>query len=178
MDPGAQLLSPFYSAQDPNLQKGATNTQGESFLLYGATQKFPCRCVHRFIVQVILDSIKLTIIIHPHRATSEQVVILISGSTGCGVKGPCSCNGLAGSHTCGKQPDSAVLLAQPWVPAPYKMGLEVHACDAITCKQFVIVCFFETRFLCVALAILELTLQTRLASKSEIQLTLPPECWD
>ena len=37
---------------------------------------------------------------------------------------------------------------------------------------------FETGFLCVALAILELTLQTRLASKSEIQLTLPPECWD
>ena len=37
MDPGAQLLSPFYSAQDPNLQKGATNTEGESFLLYGAT---------------------------------------------------------------------------------------------------------------------------------------------
>ena len=26
MDPGAQLLSPFYSAQDPNLQKGATST--------------------------------------------------------------------------------------------------------------------------------------------------------
>ena len=178
MDPGAQLLSPFYSAQDPNLQKGATNTQGESFLLYGATQKFPCRCVHRFIIQIILDSIKLTIIIHCLRAISEQVVILVSGSTGCGVKGPCSCNGLAGSHTCGKQPDSAVLLAQPWVPAPYKMGLEVHACDASTCKQFVIVCFFETRFLCVALAILELTLQTRLASKSDIQLTLPPESWD
>ena len=51
-------------------------------------------------------------------------MILISRSTGCGVKEPCSCNGLAGSHTCGKQPDSAVLLALPWVPAPYKMGLK------------------------------------------------------
>ena len=178
MDPGAQLLSPFYSAQDPNLQKGATNTQGESFLLYGATQKFPCRCVHRFIIQVILDSIKLTIINHCHRAISEQVVILISGSTGCRVKGAWSCNGLAGSHTCGKQPDSAVLLAQPWVPAPYKMGLEVHACDDTTCSAVCYCLFFKTRFLYVALAILELTLQTRLASKSEIQLTLPPECWD
>jgi hypothetical protein len=37
---------------------------------------------------------------------------------------------------------------------------------------------FETRFLCVALAVLELTLQTRLASNSEIHLPLPPKCWD
>ena len=36
--------------------------------------------------------------------------------------------------------------------------------------------FFETGFLCVALAVLELTLYTRLASNSEIRLTLPPEC--
>ena len=82
----------------------------------------------------------------------------MSGSTGCGIKRPSSCNGLAGRHTCGKQPDSAVILALSWVPAPYKMGLEGHACDASTCKQFVIVCFFETRFLYVVLAILELTL--------------------
>jgi hypothetical protein len=36
----------------------------------------------------------------------------------------------------------------------------------------------ETGFLCVALAVLELTLWTRLASNSEICLPLPPECWD
>jgi hypothetical protein len=38
--------------------------------------------------------------------------------------------------------------------------------------------FFETGFLCVALAVLELTLLTRLASNSEIHLPLPlpPEC--
>jgi hypothetical protein len=38
--------------------------------------------------------------------------------------------------------------------------------------------FSETGFLCVALAVLELTLQTRLASNSEIRLPLPPKCWD
>jgi hypothetical protein len=38
--------------------------------------------------------------------------------------------------------------------------------------------FFETGFFCVALAVLELTLQTRLASNSEILLPLPPKCWD
>jgi hypothetical protein len=37
---------------------------------------------------------------------------------------------------------------------------------------------FETKLVCVALAVLELTLQTRQASNSEIDLTLPPECWD
>jgi hypothetical protein len=37
--------------------------------------------------------------------------------------------------------------------------------------------FFETAFLFVALAVLELTLYTRLASNSEICLPLPPECW-
>jgi hypothetical protein len=40
------------------------------------------------------------------------------------------------------------------------------------------VCFSEAGFLCVALAVLELTLQTRLAWNSEIRLPLPPECWD
>jgi hypothetical protein len=39
-------------------------------------------------------------------------------------------------------------------------------------------CFFETGFLCVVLAVLELTLETRLASNSEIRLPLPPKCWD
>jgi hypothetical protein len=37
---------------------------------------------------------------------------------------------------------------------------------------------FETGFLCVALAVLELTMWTRLASNSEIHLPLPPKCWD
>jgi hypothetical protein len=37
---------------------------------------------------------------------------------------------------------------------------------------------FETGFLCVALAVLELTLQTRLALNSEIHLPLPPKCWN
>ena len=41
---------------------------------------------------------------------------------------------------------------------------------------FCFVLFFETGFLCIALAVLELTLQTRLASNSEICLPLPPEC--
>jgi hypothetical protein len=38
--------------------------------------------------------------------------------------------------------------------------------------------FYKTGFACVALAVLELTLQTRLASNSEIYLPLPPEGWD
>jgi hypothetical protein len=38
-----------------------------------------------------------------------------------------------------------------------------------------LVCFFETGFLCV---VLELTLQTRLTSNSEIHLPLPPKYWD
>jgi hypothetical protein len=38
--------------------------------------------------------------------------------------------------------------------------------------------FSETGFLCVALAVLELPLSTRLALNSEIGLPLPPECWD
>ena len=41
---------------------------------------------------------------------------------------------------------------------------------------FLFVLFFETRFLCIALAVLELTLYTRLALNSEIRLPLPPEC--
>jgi hypothetical protein len=38
--------------------------------------------------------------------------------------------------------------------------------------------FFETGFRCVALAVLELTLYTRLALNSEICLPLPPKCWE
>jgi hypothetical protein len=46
--------------------------------------------------------------------------------------------------------------------------------------DFCFVFFFviEIGFLCVALAILELTLKTRLAWNSEIHLPLPPKCWD
>jgi hypothetical protein len=36
--------------------------------------------------------------------------------------------------------------------------------------------FFETGFLCIALAVLELTLESRLTSNSEIRLPLPLEC--
>jgi hypothetical protein len=38
--------------------------------------------------------------------------------------------------------------------------------------------FLETGFLCIALAVLELTLLTRLALNSEIRLPLPSKCWD
>ena len=38
--------------------------------------------------------------------------------------------------------------------------------------------FFETGFLCVSLAVLELILYTRLALNTEIRLPLPPKCWD
>ena len=37
--------------------------------------------------------------------------------------------------------------------------------------------FFKTRFLCVAVAVLELTLLDQ-ASNSEIHLPLPPKCWN
>jgi hypothetical protein len=43
---------------------------------------------------------------------------------------------------------------------------------------FGLVWFFETGFLCVALAILEFCLETRLASNSETYLPLSSECWD
>jgi hypothetical protein len=44
--------------------------------------------------------------------------------------------------------------------------------------HFFVCLFFETGFLCVVLAVLELALQTRLALNSEIRLPLPPKCWD
>jgi len=42
---------------------------------------------------------------------------------------------------------------------------------------FVVAVLFESGFLCVALAVQELALETRLALKSEIHLPLPPACW-
>ena len=38
--------------------------------------------------------------------------------------------------------------------------------------------FFETGILYVVLDVLELTLQTRVASNTENRLSLPPTCWD
>jgi hypothetical protein len=50
--------------------------------------------------------------------------------------------------------------------------------EAETIKFVFVFCFvFETGFLSIALAVLELTLLTRLASNSEICLSLPPKCW-
>lgn len=43
---------------------------------------------------------------------------------------------------------------------------------------FFLLFFFNTGFLCVAPAVLELIPQTRLASNSETSLPLPPERWD
>jgi hypothetical protein len=43
---------------------------------------------------------------------------------------------------------------------------------------FFLFCFFFTGFLCIALAVLELTLKTRLAWIPEIYLFLPPKYWD
>ena len=48
------------------------------------------------------------------------------------------------------------------------------------CSIFLFLFFFpsETEFLCVSLAVQELTLYIRLSSNSEIPLPLPPECFD
>ena len=44
-------------------------------------------------------------------------------------------------------------------------------------QQFFFVClFFETEFLCEALTVLELSVETRQALNSEISLFLPPKC--
>ena len=44
---------------------------------------------------------------------------------------------------------------------------------------FVCFCFFEIRFLCVVLAVLDLALVDQAGLKfTEIYLSLPPECWD
>ena len=51
----------------------------------------------------------------------------------------------------------------------------------LTCNWSSILIFFfflKIGFLCVALAVLELTQLTRLVSNSEIGLPLPPKCWD
>jgi hypothetical protein len=43
---------------------------------------------------------------------------------------------------------------------------------------WLVLVFFQTEFLCVTLAVLQLILETRPASNSEICLPLPPKCWD
>jgi hypothetical protein len=53
-----------------------------------------------------------------------------------------------------------------------------YMCQVVEAFSFCFVLFFETGFLCVALAVLELTLETRLASNSETRLPLSPKCWD
>ena len=60
----------------------------------------------------------------------------------------------------------------------YKGREKHHECLCFVSFVLFLWFFFETGFLCVALAVLELTLWTRLASNSEIHLPLPPECWD
>jgi hypothetical protein len=60
------------------------------------------------------------------------------------------------------------------------LGKNITAFAGLDQGQFITAFFlvFETGFLCVALAVLELTLLTRLASNSEIRLPLHPKCWD
>jgi hypothetical protein len=62
----------------------------------------------------------------------------------------------------------------------YFSSFKVHLCKGQDLLLFVCLFFvcFETGFLFIALAVLELTLETRLASNSEIHLPLPPECQD
>jgi hypothetical protein len=59
-------------------------------------------------------------------------------------------------------------------------GRGCHVClpPCFTLFIYSVCLFFETGLLCIALAVLELTLKTRLASNSEIRLPLPPGCWD
>ena len=55
---------------------------------------------------------------------------------------------------------------------PFSVYLSVYL------SQYFVCLFIETGFLCVALTILELALQTRLILNSEICLPLLPEFWD
>ena len=58
--------------------------------------------------------------------------------------------------------------------------LEYTTCNTVSYQEHILGVLPppQTGFLCVALAILELTLYTRVASNSEIRLPLPPKCWD
>jgi hypothetical protein len=61
---------------------------------------------------------------------------------------------------------------QRWVPVSTALSLELqeHATESYSSFFFFFFGFLRQ--------VLELTLQTRLASNSEIHLPLPPECWD
>ena len=50
--------------------------------------------------------------------------------------------------------------------------------EIFTSAIIIYIYVFETGFLCIALAVLELALEARLASNSELHLPLPPKCWD
>jgi hypothetical protein len=77
-----------------------------------------------------------------------------------------------------------------YTPEGYKQPLHTgshhpEGLQRVSVAAFLFVCFWFfflgggcTEFLCVALAVLELTLSTRLVSNPEICLPLPPECWD
>ena len=52
----------------------------------------------------------------------------------------------------------------------------IHLIQCLVVYCFVLVLVFVTEFLCVALAVLELTLQTRLATHSEIHLSMSHKC--
>lgn len=55
----------------------------------------------------------------------------------------------------------------------------IYVDKIVICIKYLFVCFSSHGFLCVtALPVLELALYTRMASDSEICLSLPPECWD
>jgi hypothetical protein len=71
------------------------------------------------------------------------------------------------------------VLANPQNSVPFitVKALEQHENTHFIFCLFVCL-FFETGFLCVALDVLELTLQTRLAWNSKIHLPLPPKRWD
>jgi hypothetical protein len=62
-------------------------------------------------------------------------------------------------------------------PPEVSAGSQLLREQQVQFPDFLDFCFW-TGFLCVALAVLELTLYIRLASNSEIRLPLPPECWD
>ena len=59
-------------------------------------------------------------------------------------------------------------------------GVVVHAFNPSTweAEEGGFLSLTETGFLCIVLAVLELTWQPRLASNSEICLLLHPKCWD
>jgi hypothetical protein len=86
--------------------------------------------------------------------------------------------------------DSCQLLCECWELNPDSLGEKKKQPVLFTAEPSIspvlvlgFVClflclFFETGFLCVALAVLELTLQTKLALNSEICLSLPPKSPD